>query len=131
MSISTPFLIGSGSGDAVVARLSGELLAEVLAEADTTDPASWLPPRLAAAAAVTDDFRNSRRDGERICTPPQGQPVSAARFSAACSDRFLDPKLPWTSTLLPSSPRGPCRRRCEPGCRRERIPRPWRLDYEN
>src|SRR5437867_10239824 len=52
----TPFLMESAGGDVGALELAPA----------TTDFANAPPPRLAAQAAVTEDFRNSRRVGGRI-----------------------------------------------------------------
>src|SRR6059036_586198 len=59
MSSSTPFLIGRGLLNCAVAPSAGTAIA-----ASTNGP----PAQTAVQVAVSEDFRNSRRDGWPICT---------------------------------------------------------------
>src|SRR5438105_5613556 len=95
----TPFLMGSGPGDAGATRGSEAALADVAA----TDSASAVVPRLAAQAAVTEDFRKSRRD-VGIGTPPENSNKLMMRVkrSAVYSGQSWDPTLRWTSSFRPN-----------------------------
>src|SRR5882724_4019983 len=63
MSRRTPFLMGIGPDVAAETECGG-------LTRGSTIYSEKPPPRPAAQAAVTDDFRNSRRGARRICTPP-------------------------------------------------------------
>src|SRR6184192_4386972 len=82
ISYQTPFLMESVGGDAGALK----------AAPATREFANGPPPRLAAQAAVTEDFKNSRRVGERI-----------GNLSAVYLSRFSNPILLWISSVRPKS----------------------------
>src|SRR5690242_5146497 len=96
----TPFLIESVAGTAGVFEVA--LAASELAKAP--------PPRLAAHAAVTEDFKNSRRVGGRM-----------GNLNAIYLSQFSNPKPLWISSFLPRSLRVPCKLRFAPSCKRVRT----------
>src|SRR2546423_5420304 len=89
----TPFLMERAAGDAATCGADA-----APAELAATDSASAVAPRLAAQAAVTEDFRKSRRD-VGIGTPPEELNTTMMRVkrSAVWSDQSWDPTLRWTS----------------------------------
>ena len=111
ISYQTPFLMESVGGDAAGALEIAPAIREF---------ANGPPPRLAAQAAVTEDFKNSRRVGERI-----------GNLSAVYLSRFSNPILLWISSVRPKSLRVPCKPRCAPSCRKARTQCLSRLGYGN